>query len=266
MASLAVLAIMSIGFTMNVGCTSKNPPYGNPLYVQEGDNPFDQPGRFMTALVLEPGGVNVAVGGSQQFKATAYYNDSTSEVVTGAAEWISESPNIGKFTPAGGKFTAQKSGVAIVRARMVIGNNTVTSNAGFVNTFNPSAGIPPAVPLNPYLNSGPEGVRIYWDLNSTDGDLAGYNIYRTQTSSSHYATEYGRLNESPVLYPPFLDNTVVSGWYYYRVTAEDLGGIQGAPSEEISVFITGESHYGGSYDGGSSSIDTEYKDAFETAF
>jgi hypothetical protein len=112
-----------------------------------------------------------------------------------------------------------------------------------------------------------EGVRVNWDINMTDGDMAGYNIWRTQVSAAHYASDFGRVNGAPVLYPPFLDSTVVSGWYYYRVTAEDILGLNSAPSEEVAVFIAGVVHYGGGYDAGTTTTEeNNYKDAFSTAF
>lgn len=264
--SFILFLVAIAGAALVSGCGNNTEPFGTPLYVHN-PNPNINPTRYITSIVVQPSGVNLAVGGSQQFTALATFSDGTQENVAGGVEWYAENPNIGKFTQTGGRFLAQRPGVAIVRCRIQQGGQTFTSAASFVNSFNPNSGIPPAVPRNPNLFVSPEGVRVGWDRNVTDGDLAGYNIYRTQTSNAHYATEITRVNESLVLYPPFLDKTVVSGWYYYRVTAEDLSGGQSAPSEEVSVFITAQTHYGNAFDGGISTIDdAAYRDAFSTAF
>jgi len=261
-----IIFIVSAAVVVTAGCEGSDGPFADPLYIKPGENPYAKPARFITAIHVEPGGVNIAIGGGQQFKALAYYNDSTSEYVTTKVEWYSENPGIGTWH-AGGVFFPQKTGVAVIRCRMPQSGTMLISSASFVNAFNPNADLPPAVPQNPGATATPEGVVLTWDMNVTDGDMAGYNIYRTQTYGSHYASDYGRVNFKPILYPPFLDSTVVSGWYYYRITAEDLLGIQSAPSNEVPVFVTYKSHYGNSADAGNFSADEKnYKDSFSAVF
>jgi hypothetical protein len=274
---LSAFFLCLIALMFSLGCEG-GPPYGDPLYIHEGDNPFDQPDLLIKSIAVEPTGVNLAVGGLQRFKATANFNNGTFQDYTAKVEWYTENPSVGTFETVGSKFLAQRPGVAIIRCRIKQLNSFAISNAAFVNSFNPNMDNPPAVPQNPSLTVTPEGVVVDWDLNNTDIDLAGYNLYRTQVSTSHYAINFDatalghyasdhRVNEQLILYPPYLDKTVVSGWYYYRVTAEDLLGLQSAPSEEVETFVTFQSHYGGSYDGNSSSVqDSAYKDALTTAF
>jgi len=245
--TLLAFVLLITALPIAFGC-SNGDTFADPLYINEGDNPFDTPERFVTSIVIEPAGVNIAIGGLQQFKATLYYNDGTNEVGTQRVEWYTENPAIGSFEPITGKYLAQNPGVAVVRARFNLGNGMVHSNASFVNAFNPNQDLPPAVPLNPMISATDEGALVSWDMNKTDGDIAGYNLWRTQVSVAHYATDFGKVNEYPILYPSYLDQSVVSGWYYYRVTAQDLIGLNSAPSEEVAVFITGTTHYGTAWD------------------
>jgi len=262
---LFLIALCIFSFGASLGC-SNSEEFGTPLYVNYPQDPNAAPGRFVMGISIQPGGVNIAVGGMQQFRSYATYNDGDTVEVTGEVEWFCENPAVGGFEAAKGRFLADKPGVAIVRCRIPQGEGYVISTASFVNSFNPNQDIPPAVPLNPLVQATDEGVLVRWDLNMTDGDLAGYDIWRTQVSAAHYASDYGRLNDKVWLYPPYLDKTVVSGWYYYRVTAEDLLGLNSAPSEEVAVFVTGYSHYGGSYDGvRSEREENNFKDAFSTA-
>jgi hypothetical protein len=246
-ATFLVILLLAITYPLAVGCSGSG-DFATPLYVNSGQDPNAAPEYYIANMYIEPTGVNLAVGGMQQFKVTAAWNNGDLEEKTAEVEWYTENPAIGAFEPSGGRFLAQHPGVAIVRCRIMQEEGLVTSDASFVNAFNPNADLPPAVPLNPMVNASDEGATVYWDLNATDGDMAGYNIWRTQVSAAHYTTDYGKVNDYPILYPPYLDDTVVSGWYFYRVTAEDLLGLYSAPSEEVAVFMTGQSHYANAYD------------------
>jgi hypothetical protein len=266
---LAILSFIVASFAvmMFVGCGGSDGPFATPLYIHQGDDPNAPPERYVMGIAVVPGGVNIAIGGVQQFKAIATFNDATTEDLTGTVEWYTENPAVGKFEIQGGKFLAQKPGTAIIRCRLKLADTYIVSQASWLNSFDPNQDIPPAVPLNPMVEDTPEGVVVSWSMNVTDGDMAGYNIWRTQVSAAHYASDFGKVNDSLILNPPFLDKTVVSGWYYYRVTAEDLLGLNSAPSEEVAVFVAGNSHYGTGYD--ANTVTDEhgaYKDAFSTAF
>jgi len=275
--SVIAFVVFAIALMFSLGCEG-GPPYGTPLYIEPGQDPFANPGLSINGIDVQPGGVNLAISGSQRFKAMASYNDGTVLDLTDKVEWYTESPSVGKFEPGTSKFLGQKAGVAIIRCRIRQGGGFAVSNAAFVNVFNPNLDNPPVIPQNPVLHSTPEGVIVSWDMDKIDTDLAGYNLYRTQVSTAHYAIDFDttglahyasdhRLNDLPILYPPFLDKTVVSGWYYYRVTAEDILGLQSAPSEEAEIFITYQSHYGGAETSGNVNSDgSTYKDAFSTAF
>ena len=76
-------------------------------------------------------------------------------------------------------------------------------------------------------------VKLAWDPN-TEADLAGYNVYRSQTSGSGYS----RLNGSLVLTSSFNDATVVSGQtYFYSVTAVNTLAVESGFSNEVTVVV-----------------------------
>ena len=250
--SFAGFVLLLAALCFSFGCEG-GPPYGTPLYIKPGDDPFAQPALLIKSIGVEPQGVNLAVSGLQRFRAYAHYNNGNTEEISSKVEWYTETPAVGKFEPGTGRFLGQKPGIALVRCRIRQAGGFAISNIAFINVFNPNQDNPPAVPLNPDLVDTPEGVVVSWDINVTDNDLAGYNVYRTRVSTAHYALEIdktqvnhyasdARLNDEPILYPPYLDKTVVAGWYYYRVTAEDFLGLQSAPCEETSIFITAQVH------------------------
>ena len=271
--SLFSFIALAVALMLSVSCTG-GPPYGTPYYL----NPGPQPGQVaigqINRIEVKPAGVNLVVGGVQKFRAYAYYNDGTSKEVTSSVQWVNQSPGTGAFETGTSRFFGEKPGIAIVRARVSQNGGFANSVAAFINVFSPNADNPPSIPINPSLLNVPDGVRISWGSENNDNDLKGYNIFRTRVSTAHYAIDFDvtglahyasdhRVNSAPVLYPPFVDKTVVSGWYYYRITAEDLLGLQSPPSEETSIFVTYRVHYGGAFE--TDSAKTSYKDAFSTA-
>jgi len=76
-------------------------------------------------------------------------------------------------------------------------------------------------------------VSLAWDPN-TENDLAGYWVYRTQTSGSNYI----RVNSSLQVSASFVDSTVEAGkTYYYMVTAVNTAGLESPPSNEVKAVI-----------------------------
>ncbi len=86
---------------------------------------------------------------------------------------------------------------------------------------------PPAAPGG--LTAGYEGksVRVQWSPNA-EADLAGYSVYRALSASGPYAELTTGLVTSNV----FVDDAVPDGAenLWYRVTASDVNGNEGAPS------------------------------------
>lgn len=82
-------------------------------------------------------------------------------------------------------------------------------------------------PASPFV------VELSWAI-SMETDLAGYNVYRSDTESGAGT----RVNNSLVLVPVFRDSTVASGQnYFYRVTAVNRAGEESEPSVAITVNV-----------------------------
>ena len=90
-------------------------------------------------------------------------------------------------------------------------------------------------PLSPTGLSTTDGngtVSLNWNNNS-EGDLAGYNIYRSTTFGSGYA----QLNVSLLSSSDYVDNTVTNGTiYYYVVTAVDTSSFESRFSSQVSAI------------------------------
>ncbi|MBN1766746.1 MAG: glycosyl hydrolase 53 family protein [Sedimentisphaerales bacterium] len=95
---------------------------------------------------------------------------------------------------------------------------------------------PPDAPMALAATAGDGTVSIDWDDNS-EGDLDGYNIYRSTFSSSNYVQLNGALLSSS----NYTDNSVTNGIiYYYIVTAVDTSNNESDPSGEESAAPSGE--------------------------
>ncbi|MFQ6028300.1 MAG: phytase, partial [Dehalococcoidia bacterium] len=93
---------------------------------------------------------------------------------------------------------------------------------------------PPSVPTGLSAIAGNSQVSLDWPDNG-EGDLAGYNVYRSETPGSPYQ----KLNVGLVTSSSYLDGTVVNGaTYYYVVTAEDLAGQESAKSAEVQILVS----------------------------
>jgi hypothetical protein len=92
---------------------------------------------------------------------------------------------------------------------------------------------PPAVPSGLQAAFSGEGQKPFIDLiwaPVTNGDLAGYNIYRSEATASAV-----KLNPDLVKSPSYRDSAVASGkTYTYSVTAVDVRGNESHRSQETS--------------------------------
>lgn len=76
---------------------------------------------------------------------------------------------------------------------------------------------------------------LSWAI-STESDLVGYNVYRSDSIN----TSGTRINAILLITPVFQDNSVApGGQYFYRVTAVDRTGHESAPSSPIEVTVPG---------------------------
>ena len=90
---------------------------------------------------------------------------------------------------------------------------------------------PPAAPTGLSATAGFEMVTLDWNDN-IEGDMNGYNVYRSTTSGSGYS----KLNVSLVADSNYIDDAVTNGIpYYYVVTAVDTNDYESGYSNEASA-------------------------------
>lgn len=118
-------------------------------------------------------------------------------------------------------------------------NGSVESAESNVLEVTPRDTFAPARPENvtatatPASNSVTAHIDLSWAI-STESDLLGYNVYRSDTDNTIGA----RLNTTPLITPVFRDNSAVPGkQYFYRVTAVDRAGNESAPSGFVTAAV-----------------------------
>jgi hypothetical protein len=108
--------------------------------------------------------------------------------------------------------------------------NHTTEEVGYI-VFESVADDPPAAPDNLTAEAGNETVTLDWDDNE-ETDLAGYNVYRSESSGS----DYNQINVSLVVDSDYVDNNVDNLTpYYYVVTAVDDGSNESGYSNEATA-------------------------------
>jgi len=81
--------------------------------------------------------------------------------------------------------------------------------------------------------TGPATIELSWAI-STEADLAGYNVYRTEVGLARPQ----RLNQELLLTPTFRDISVAVGALYtYTVTAVDRAGNESPPGAAVNAVI-----------------------------
>jgi hypothetical protein len=112
--------------------------------------------------------------------------------------------------------------------------DTSSNESGYSNedSATPEADTtPPAAPTGLAATAGDATVSLDWNDNG-EGDLDGYNVYRSTTSGSGYS----QLNGSLVGSSDYIDNSVSNGTtYYYVVTAVDTSTNESGYSSEASA-------------------------------
>jgi formylglycine-generating enzyme required for sulfatase activity len=90
---------------------------------------------------------------------------------------------------------------------------------------------PPSVPSGFLAVAGDSQVVLSWTANS-EQDLAGYNIYRSETAGSGHAL----TNTSLITETDYMDQTVGNDTsYYYVITALDSSGNESGQADEVSA-------------------------------
>ncbi|MEO8253155.1 MAG: RICIN domain-containing protein [Flavobacterium sp.] len=94
--------------------------------------------------------------------------------------------------------------------------------------------VAPNAPTNLVAASKAESVALSWTANS-ESDLAGYTIFRAETSGGPYNTIARNVTSTS-----FVDNTVtISGNYFYKIKAVDKSLNASVYSNEVSAITTG---------------------------
>ena len=84
---------------------------------------------------------------------------------------------------------------------------------------------PPAAPTGLVAAVNSRGVALDW-ANNTDGDLAGYNVFRSASASGPFT----KLNPALLTTSQYTDNAAPQGASFYRVTAVDTAAQQSNPA------------------------------------
>lgn len=130
-----------------------------------------------------------------------------------------------------------------VRSRDFAQNEGISSDY----QFSTPSGAAPVPPTGFTIQSPTEMQRIVlsWN-NNTESDLAGYNLYRSESSMGNFT----RVNANPI--PPVSSGTVIATStvyqdeglgiakkYYYKLKAIDTAGNESLPTETLSVVTPG---------------------------
>lgn len=123
--------------------------------------------------------------------------------------------------------------VAVYEAGSVESAESNVLNVTPRDTFAPAAPTGLVVTATVASNGKAAHVDLSWAISS-ESDLQGYNVYRSETEGG--ATM--KLNATPLLTPVFRDDSVEAGKkYFYHVTAIDLAGNESAASAIVSVSV-----------------------------
>ena len=116
----------------------------------------------------------------------------------------------------------------------------------------------PQTPTGLFAAAGNGEVVISWNANS-ETDLAGYNVYRSETSGSGHTllTQTSSSNDG------LRDSSVTNGTqYFYKISAEDTTGNESAFSSEVSATPQAAGGGGGSGSGAGSDPNIQVTFAF----
>jgi hypothetical protein len=126
-----------------------------------------------------------------------------------------------------------------VRAIAQFGADAVESADSAPAVVTPRDIFPPATPAGleaaiiPATPETPARVELSWAISS-EGDLAGYNVYRSDRED----TPGERINREVLPSPTFRDTSVVPGRrYFYRVSAVDRAGNESPLSSTVQIEV-----------------------------
>ncbi|MGB9404026.1 MAG: hypothetical protein WCA98_10820 [Candidatus Acidiferrales bacterium] len=164
----------------------------------------------------------------------------TSEPSTPAFELLAEAPSASYRDT---RFEFDHTYTYSVRSVVRYGpkpEESAESDDSNLLTITPKDTFPPAAPeglvavIVPATSDTPAHIELSWAISS-ETDLAGYNVYRTE----QVMATGPKLNERPLLTPAYHDMTIVPGRLYtYTVTAVDRAGNESPASAPVSASVS----------------------------
>ena len=119
--------------------------------------------------------------------------------------------------------------------------NRALSAAEVQSDMNRSIGVldttPPSAAANLAGTGSTSSVILTWDESTDDVGVVHYNVHRSNGPDFTPAAA-NRIAQPTGL--TYTDSGLSSGFYYYKVTAQDAAGNIGAASNEPRIFVTGD--------------------------
>jgi len=196
---------------------------------QASATPADAPPAAPTNLAATPGDKQVDLDWDDNSEGDlAGYNIHRSQTDGGPYSQIDSVGLTSAYTDTG--LTGGTTYYYVVTAVDTGTNESGNSNQASATPADP----PPAAPTGLLATPGDKQVSLDWDDNS-EGDLAGYNIHRSQTDGGPYSQI-----DSVGLTSAYTDTTGLTGGttYYYVVTAVDTGTNESGNSNQASAMPT----------------------------
>ncbi|MBI3408481.1 MAG: fibronectin type III domain-containing protein [Planctomycetes bacterium] len=123
----------------------------------------------------------------------------------------------------------------------IINKNGVPSIAPFVRLPAPSEDTQaPSAPSNLSGTGSTGSASLSWTAATDNTGVVRYNVYRSTISG--FAPSVANRIAQPTT-TSYVDTGLAAGSYYYRVTAQDVAGNVGAPSNEASVAVLGDTTF-----------------------
>ncbi|MCJ7593130.1 MAG: FG-GAP-like repeat-containing protein, partial [Woeseiaceae bacterium] len=175
-----------------------------------------QAAPVLSDVVVTPSTAALTSGGTQQF------------VASGTDQYGDVFPVVATWSATGGLIDVD----GIYTAGFIAGSFVVTATDGSVSkTASVSIDTAPAAPASVTASGEDNQVSLDWADNS-EPDIAGYNVWRSETQGGGYAKIAG-----PVIASAYIDTLVTNGTlYYYVVSAEDaIANVSDFSAEVVAI-------------------------------
>jgi hypothetical protein len=231
-------------FTVSSGDVYRTSQTEDCAYIGGFDpnNPLTLPSESVTTLSLvdmtppaAPTGLTATAGNAM---VSLDWDDNSEPDLDGYNVWRSTTSGSG-YTQINGSlvtnsdYTDNAVTIGVPYYYVVTAVDSLSNESGNSNedSATPYDGNPPLPPTGLDATAGYETVSLQWNDN-TEGDLAGYNIYRSTTSG----TGYTKLNSTLVLTSDYTDNAAANYTsYFYVVTAVDIDANESGNSNQDSA-------------------------------